>query len=290
MYDPTLGKFISVDPVMDLADPQQWNAYSYSNNNPITWSDPTGLRPMGAGHDGSDDPCAGATSCVKERKGADVRECYTAYACHYYSTHADAYETSGGGAIGLVDRTTSGGFSGIGLIRTGAAAAAHNSQVAAEKAAALARAQAAADKRVQNNMWGDVRSWASAEEGYGGWSGQDVSGVLGDVSVIVGWTTAGTCFLTKWCVAHPVTAAVAAGLLSVSAVAGVSATAIDCVADPRSAGCVIGTLASGAGSMGFAARTFGRLDPVSVEGFELVGNVWGKTMDTVGILERGVNG
>jgi hypothetical protein len=42
--------------------------------------------------------------------------------------------------------------------------------------------------------------------------------------------------------------------------------------------------------MGFAARTFGRLDPVSVEGFELVGNVWGKTMDTVGILERGVNG
>ena len=42
-YDPALGRFISVDPVMDTADPQQWNAYSYSNNSPVTFSDPTGL-------------------------------------------------------------------------------------------------------------------------------------------------------------------------------------------------------------------------------------------------------
>ena len=40
--DVTLGRFISVDPVMDLLDPQQWNAYAYANNNPTTWSDPTG--------------------------------------------------------------------------------------------------------------------------------------------------------------------------------------------------------------------------------------------------------
>ena len=42
-YDPGLGRFVSVDPVMDLADPQQWHGYAYANNNPITWSDPTGL-------------------------------------------------------------------------------------------------------------------------------------------------------------------------------------------------------------------------------------------------------
>ncbi|MFS8097279.1 type IV secretion protein Rhs [Lentzea alba] len=42
-YDPALGRFISVDPVMDTSDPQQWNAYSYSNNSPVTFSDPTGL-------------------------------------------------------------------------------------------------------------------------------------------------------------------------------------------------------------------------------------------------------
>jgi RHS repeat-associated protein len=46
-YDETVGRFLTVDPVMDLMDPQQWNAYSYANNNPTTWSDPTGLKPDG---------------------------------------------------------------------------------------------------------------------------------------------------------------------------------------------------------------------------------------------------
>ncbi|WP_267890144.1 polymorphic toxin-type HINT domain-containing protein, partial [Streptomyces sp. NRRL F-4489] len=42
-YDPETGRFLSVDPLMDLTDPQQINGYTYSNNNPITFSDPTGL-------------------------------------------------------------------------------------------------------------------------------------------------------------------------------------------------------------------------------------------------------
>ncbi|PJE97183.1 sugar-binding protein [Streptomyces carminius] len=46
-YDPGAGRFVSVDPIMDLADPQQMHGYSYANNNPLTWSDPTGLRPDG---------------------------------------------------------------------------------------------------------------------------------------------------------------------------------------------------------------------------------------------------
>ena len=32
-YDPLTGRFISVDPVQDLNDPQQWNGYTYSNGN-----------------------------------------------------------------------------------------------------------------------------------------------------------------------------------------------------------------------------------------------------------------
>lgn len=43
-YDPAIGRFISVDPIIDPADPQQMNAYAYSNNNPATMSDPDGLR------------------------------------------------------------------------------------------------------------------------------------------------------------------------------------------------------------------------------------------------------
>lgn len=44
-YDETDGRFLTVDPVMDLTDPQQWNAYTYANNNPTTWWDPDGLEP-----------------------------------------------------------------------------------------------------------------------------------------------------------------------------------------------------------------------------------------------------
>ncbi|MEV6809424.1 RHS repeat-associated core domain-containing protein [Streptomyces sp. NPDC051129] len=41
-YDPQTGRFLSVDPIMDLADPQQINGYTYGNNNPLVYSDPDG--------------------------------------------------------------------------------------------------------------------------------------------------------------------------------------------------------------------------------------------------------
>ncbi|QYX79530.1 hypothetical protein K1J60_26135 [Streptomyces akebiae] len=41
-YDPATGRFISVDPVADVTDPQQINGYAYSNNNPVTFADPDG--------------------------------------------------------------------------------------------------------------------------------------------------------------------------------------------------------------------------------------------------------
>ncbi|MET7423827.1 RHS repeat-associated core domain-containing protein [Dactylosporangium sp. NPDC005555] len=43
-YDPTIGRFISVDPVLDLGDPQQLHGYAYSENNPVNRSDPSGLK------------------------------------------------------------------------------------------------------------------------------------------------------------------------------------------------------------------------------------------------------
>ncbi|MEV3875101.1 polymorphic toxin-type HINT domain-containing protein [Streptomyces sp. NPDC049906] len=42
-YDSQIGRFISIDPIMDLADPLQINGYAYANNTPVTASDPTGL-------------------------------------------------------------------------------------------------------------------------------------------------------------------------------------------------------------------------------------------------------
>lgn len=43
-YQPTLGRFLSHDPVFDPTDPQQDNGYSYAKNNPTTASDPSGLH------------------------------------------------------------------------------------------------------------------------------------------------------------------------------------------------------------------------------------------------------
>lgn len=52
-YDPKLGKFISVDPVVDPRKPLQNTGYAYSGNNPVTFSDPTGLyREEGCGRIG----------------------------------------------------------------------------------------------------------------------------------------------------------------------------------------------------------------------------------------------
>ncbi len=45
-YDSGLGRFLSVDPVLDVADPVQWNPYVYADNSPVTKSDPSGLRPV----------------------------------------------------------------------------------------------------------------------------------------------------------------------------------------------------------------------------------------------------
>ncbi|MGW7657995.1 RHS repeat-associated core domain-containing protein, partial [Streptomyces tendae] len=50
-YDPTTGRFLSVDPVMEPGDTQQMQGYAYANSNPLTFSDPTGLcEDPGNGH------------------------------------------------------------------------------------------------------------------------------------------------------------------------------------------------------------------------------------------------
>ena len=43
-----MGRFISVDPIIrDVYNPQNLNPYAYCNNNPLKYTDPTGLSPVG---------------------------------------------------------------------------------------------------------------------------------------------------------------------------------------------------------------------------------------------------
>ncbi|MEU1183818.1 RHS repeat-associated core domain-containing protein [Streptomyces sp. NPDC005820] len=44
-YDADTGRFTSVDPIIDVFDPQQMHGYAYANNSPVTFSDPDGLKP-----------------------------------------------------------------------------------------------------------------------------------------------------------------------------------------------------------------------------------------------------
>ncbi|MEV7618039.1 RHS repeat-associated core domain-containing protein [Streptomyces sp. NPDC089799] len=51
-YDPGLGQFISVDPLLETEKHQTLNGYSYSINNPLTFTDPTGLGTACGGNTG----------------------------------------------------------------------------------------------------------------------------------------------------------------------------------------------------------------------------------------------
>ncbi|MFF6774680.1 polymorphic toxin-type HINT domain-containing protein [Streptomyces sp. NPDC012637] len=59
-YDPITGRFISVDPLLELDKLQTLSGYSYAANNPVCFSDPTGLGlDDGTGHTERTDGKAG---------------------------------------------------------------------------------------------------------------------------------------------------------------------------------------------------------------------------------------
>ena len=65
-YDPTTGTFISLDPLFEATSTEELNGYSYSANNPIDGSDPTGMIPMyhEDGGGGCDSTCVVAPPTV----------------------------------------------------------------------------------------------------------------------------------------------------------------------------------------------------------------------------------
>lgn len=56
-YDPALGRFLDPDPLLDAGDPQQWNGYSYSDDDPVNASDPTGKHLLCGNDDPDHVPC-----------------------------------------------------------------------------------------------------------------------------------------------------------------------------------------------------------------------------------------
>ncbi|MCF6524832.1 polymorphic toxin-type HINT domain-containing protein [Streptomyces sp. JJ36] len=61
MYDPALGRFLSTDELVSPYDPQNLGAYAYARNNPVLYSDPSGLRLACGGAGGTVVPCGEGT-------------------------------------------------------------------------------------------------------------------------------------------------------------------------------------------------------------------------------------
>jgi RHS repeat-associated protein len=68
-YDSSLGRFISTDPAYDPTSAQTANAYSYGANNPVMFTDPTGLWSLGGVWDGIKKGASAAWDWASENKG-----------------------------------------------------------------------------------------------------------------------------------------------------------------------------------------------------------------------------
>ncbi|MGW1950935.1 RHS repeat-associated core domain-containing protein, partial [Streptomyces sp. NPDC001940] len=68
-YDPKLGRFLSPDPLSAPYAPQALSAYSYSGNDPINYSDPSGLQQQadGSGYE----ECPKGKTCSRDPDASD---------------------------------------------------------------------------------------------------------------------------------------------------------------------------------------------------------------------------
>jgi RHS repeat-associated protein len=65
-YDPTIGRFITADPILEKTDPTQINGYAYAGNNPVVHADPTGLSV--ARESTNTTPCEDACQAMVEKQ------------------------------------------------------------------------------------------------------------------------------------------------------------------------------------------------------------------------------
>ncbi|WP_333738946.1 RHS repeat domain-containing protein [Streptomyces sp. IBSBF 2806] len=92
-YDPTTGRFLSVDPVLAPDDHESLNGYAYADNTPVTQSDPTGLRPIVGCEQGCSDGKGGTyRSWATTGPGGG----WTYHSTHTY-TQSVTYQSAGGG-------------------------------------------------------------------------------------------------------------------------------------------------------------------------------------------------
>ncbi|MFG3589488.1 RHS repeat domain-containing protein [Streptomyces sp. NPDC047990] len=161
-YDPELGSFLSVDPVINLDNPSQMNAYSYAHNDPIATSDPTGqcadadcpTRNCPACINYTPGDQNGAKKAIKDRPGSGSTPSNTkAYAKRY----AKQYKADVAASSSHYDVKA-------------AEARAKAESAAVAKAQAIERAKAQAERRKKDGIFGNIMkgnfgaAWGNAKD------------------------------------------------------------------------------------------------------------------------------
>ncbi|WP_033825644.1 RHS repeat-associated core domain-containing protein, partial [Kitasatospora sp. MBT63] len=92
-YQPTTGRFLNPDPLLGTGNPQQWNGYAYSNNDPIGSSDPSGLYTCRNGHEGCNEHGnACSSSECKDVNATMVGDCIHSE-CSHSTVNQNPYHT-----------------------------------------------------------------------------------------------------------------------------------------------------------------------------------------------------
>ncbi|MBA5224554.1 hypothetical protein H1X69_24590 [Streptomyces griseoaurantiacus] len=101
-YDPAIARFLSPDPLTAPYDPQNLSAYTYSQNNPVNFRDPTGLyTDNGTGHS-EPHPDSGVTDFSGigvPRGGLSKDGCYYCYHSGKGSSGSPTTGSGGGGGL-----------------------------------------------------------------------------------------------------------------------------------------------------------------------------------------------
>ncbi|MGW7280165.1 RHS repeat domain-containing protein [Streptomyces sp. NPDC054844] len=274
-YDPTLGTFISVDPLIDTDAPLQMNAYAYANSRPVTASDPDGrmiyddFTGLGYGNTtamkhayqkwGYRDSKGNTTQKYRNKLAALNKSYSTYYKSSYYKK----------------------------LMREAAQA---NAKAAARaKAQAEARRKAAeAERRKKDGIWGNIKkgNWGAAWDNSGGKAVSAVSDHFSDhwrdytnAGIVVGGFLAGAaCGATIVCgVAVGLTVGASTYVVSNGGTENWNWTSFG-----------VQTVASGAGG-GVGARYAGPKFNSMVSGFRTRVSLW-KLERTVSKMRKDIHG
>jgi RHS repeat-associated protein len=97
-YDPTTGRFISIDPVFQANDPQAIGGYSYAGNNPVNGADPSGLSAKIRYGDGGTTPVVDGQQLHQISPHVWVSD-QSKYFLDYYEAWSKAVQGSGDGGI-----------------------------------------------------------------------------------------------------------------------------------------------------------------------------------------------